>query len=656
MPRLAGLLVLLLVVPARAEFKYLTPEQIGDQLGGLAAKGPAGLRTLERTPGGRDVWLFSLGQAKSELPAVLVVANMEGNSPPATQAALELCRRLLSEWKDDLKTRRWYIIPVGNPDGYANFFKKPLFERYTNDRPFNDDNDDRTDEDGPEDLNKDGLITLMRQPHPQGEWMPVEKNPVLLKKADPGKGEKGLYRVFTEGIDDDHDGKYNEDGPGGTNPGRNFPHNFTHYTKTDGPWAASEPASRAVLRFAYDHPEIGMLIVFGRANSLKKVPEGTAKGAEAEAAGDKYKVPEKIAKRMGLDPDVEHPLEDLVQMGREHTGYKELTAEMVLQFLGVGAASKPDQKDLAYWNEVSKRYQEFIKKAGLEGDRLGPPGFPPGSVDEWGYYQYGVPTFSLDFWSLPVKKPADAGEFSPDNIERMSKEEFIALGREKIDAFIKKSGAPVQFNAEMVIKGLESGMLTTKKIAEFIRQAKKKQEAGGVDPTEQALYEFNPKAFAAWKPYDHPTLGRVEIGGKIPWAHLLPPPAAVRDLLEKQLPFVRDLSGMLPRIEIAKVDTQARGPGVWKLEAWVENRGFFPYPTHQGERCRRPPPVTVTLDGGVLLEGKQRKVLKLLPGSGGAGKATWVLRAEKGSRVVVEARGFSAGSDRKVVKLAGGGK
>jgi len=652
MSRLAGFLTLLLAFSAQAEFKYRTPQQIGDELGAMAGNDSASLRVLAKTPGGRDVWLLSLGREDSKLPAILLVANMEGNSPLATEAALELARRLLSVWKDDLKERRWYILPLGNPDGYANFFKKPLVERYTNDRPFNDDYDDKNGEDGPEDLNRDGFITIMRQAHPEGEWMPVEKNPVLMKKADPGKGEKGVYRVFTEGIDDDRDGLYNEDGPGGANPGRNFPHNFTHYTGTDGRWAASEPASRAVLEFAYSHPEIGMLIVFGNANSLKKVPEGKT----AEAAGDKYKVPEPIAKRIGLDPDVEYPLDDLVQMGREHTGYKDLTAEMVLQFLGAGAASKPDQKDLAYWNEVSKRYNEFIKQAGLDQPRLDPPGFPPGSVDEWGYYQFGVPTFSLDFWSLPVKKKEDAGEFSPDKIEKMTKEEFIALGKEKIDDFIKKSGAPAQFNAEMVIKGLESGMLTTQKIAEFIRRAKQKEESGGVDPAEQGLYELNKDAFIAWSPYSHPDLGKVEIGGKIPWAHLLPPPAGVKELLDKQLPFVRELSGMLARIEIAKVEVSPRGAGVWKLEAWVENRGFFPYPTHQGERCRRPPPVAVTLEGGALLEGKQRKVLKLLPGSGGAGKAAWVLRAKAGSRVTVSAQGFAAGGDRKVVTLKGGGK
>ena len=597
MPRLAGFLILLLALPAQAEFKYKTPDKIGAELRALAGQESARMQVLAKTPGGREVWLLSLGKQEPELPAVMVIANMEGNSPLATEAALELSRQLLSGWKEDLKTRRWYILPVGNPDGYANFFKKPLFERHTNDRPFNDDYDDRTDEDGPEDLNQDGFITLMRQAHPEGEWMAVEKNPVLMKKADPGKGERGIYRIFTEGIDNDRDGLYNEDGPGGTNPGRNFPHKFTHYTKTDGPWAASEPSSRAVLEFAYAHPEIGMLIVFGRSNNIKKPGEAKTGGGQ-----EKYKLPERMAKKAGLDPSIEYPLEDVMQMVREYTGWMQMPESVVLSMLGVGAKAEPDHRDLPYLAEAGRRYGEFIKKAGRDRERLDPPGYPPGSVDEWAYYQFGVPVFSLDFWSLPKKKE--------EKKEEAKKEE----------------------------------------------EKEKKPDAYAVDQAEQALYQVNPGAFVAWKPYRHPALGKVEIGGRIPWAHLRPPPAEVKGLIESQLPFVRELAGMLPVIEVSKVEVEPRGPGVWKLEAWVANRGFLPYPTHQGERCRRPVPVVVTLEGGVLLEGKKRMVLKLLPGSGGAGKAVWVLKAKAGSRVTVVVRGFAAGSDRKVVVLKGGGR
>jgi hypothetical protein len=362
-----------------------------------------------------------------------------------------------------------------------------------------------------------------------------------------------------------------------------------------------------VLEFAYDHPEIGMLIVFGRSNNLKKTPEDAKTGAGQE----KYKLPERMAKKAGLDPGIEYPLQDIMQMVREHTGWMQMPESVVLSMLGVGAAAKPDPRDLSYLIEAGKRYNDFIKKAGRDQERLDPPGYPPGSVDEWAYYQFGVPVFSLDFWSLPKKKEEKKEEAKKEALKGAAKD---------------------------------------------AEQKEKKPDAYAVDEAEQALYDLDPGAFVAWKPYRHPTLGKVEIGGRIPWAHLRPPPAEVKGLVDSQLPFVRELAGMLPAIEVSKVEVEPRGPGVWKLEAWVENRGFLPYPTHQGERCRRPAPVVVTLEGGVLLEGKKRKVLKLLPGSGGAGKAVWVLRAEPGGRVTVSARGFAAGSDRKVVTLKGGGR
>jgi hypothetical protein len=301
-------------------------------------------------------------------------------------------------------------------------------------------------------------------------------------------------------------------------------------------------------------------------------------------------------------------------MVREYTGWMQMPESVVLSMLGVGARAEPDPRDLPYLVEAGRRYGDFMKKAGRDQERLDPPGYPPGSVDEWAYYQFGVPVFSLDFWSLPKKK------------EEKKKEEEEKEKKEK--------KAP---------KGAA-------------QDAEAKPDIYAVDQAEQALYELDPGAFVAWKPHRHPTLGKVEIGGRIPWAHLRPPPAEVQGIIDSQLPFVRELAGMLPAIEVSKVEVEPRGPGVWRLEAWVANRGFLPYPTHQGERCRCPAPVVVTLEDAVLLEGKKRQVLKLLPGSGGAGKAAWVLRAKAGSRVTVSARGSAAGSDRKVVKLSGGGK
>jgi len=614
-------------------------------------------RILGHSPGGRDLVLLELGHADSQAPAVLVVANMEGNCPIATEAAMKLTELLLTDWSAELDKHRWYIHPMGNPDGYAKFFSRPLFADFVNDRPRNDDLDDATDEDGPEDLNGDGFITMMRQEHPEGTWIAVEDHPVLMKKAKASEGERGKYRMFTEGIDNDGDGEINEDAPGGASPGRNFPHNFEHYTREGGRWAASEPETRFLLRFAFDHPEIAMVLTFGRSNSLKDVPQGSKK---TEAAQDKYKVPERMAKRMGIDPDKEFPLKELVEMARDMTGYRELTEEMVLMFLGVGAAVNPDKGDIPYWTDISKKYNDFMKEAGFEEKRLDPPAFSPGCVEEWAYYQYGVPSFSMDFWTLPAKKEekkeGGGDDLTPDKIEKMSNEDFIALGKEKIEAFLKANDAPPQFGADMVINALKGGMMNTKRMAAFIRKAAKKKEAGGADETEDALYAFDPEAFVVWQPFDHPTLGKVEIGGKIPYRDLTPPAGAVAELLDKQLPFARTLAGMLPSVAIEKVDVEPVSSGIWRVDAWIANQGFLPYPTHQGNRCKRPTPAVVTLsaDADKLLEGKPRIVLGVLEGTSATKKLSWLVRATEGTELTLAAESFSAGRDARTITLDGG--
>lgn len=664
-PRWSAALILLVfyvgsdVQAGEEGLKYRSPKEVNSVLKTLAKKNKkaARLHQLGQTPGGRDLLLLEIGQEGKTLPGVLVIANMEGDSPPSSEAALEFSRLLLSEWKDDLNTCRWYIVPLGNPDGYAHYFQRPLREDFLNEKPFNADNDDAVDEDGPEDLNGDGYITTVRQKHPEGKWLPVEGNPVLMKKADTAKGEQGVYRFFSEGLDNDGDGKYNEDGPGGANPGHNFPHNFEHYTSTDGIWAASEVESRAVMRFAYDHPDIAMVLTFGRSSSLKTVPENKKK---AEITGGKYKVPKRYAERLGIDPDVELPLKEITNLFRDLWGNPQLTEERVLMFLGAGAAVNPDRNDLPYWKEISRQYNDFLKEAGLDGKRLDPPEFSPGSVEEWVYYQYGVPSFCMDFWTVPiVKKEATSGDtaLSPETIERMSSEEFIQLGEERIDELVKGSGISAHFTGAKIIESLQTGTMTTKRIAEMLRRSEKGEEEGA-DGEESALYDYNPDAYLPWQPFDHPTLGKVEIGGKIPYVDLVPPESELGDLISKQLPFLRELVKLLPRISIEKVDLERRGRDVWKLDVWVTNAGFLPYPTHQGKRCRRPTSAVVNISGTTidLLEGRARVVLGLLEGSGGSQKAGWIVRAAEGERVVVEVYSPSAGGETLTITLQEGGE
>jgi len=637
---------------------YLTPEQAVRQLKQVAGDngGIAEYKELATTPGGRSLGILTIGKNMAN-PAILVVANMEGDSPQSTEAAVKLAQMATSEWSDDLARISYYIIAVGNPDGYTHFFDQVSPESFLNAASINDDNDDATNEDGPLDLNGDGFVTMMRQKHLEGNWIEIEGNPVLMKQAESGKGEVGVYRIFTESRDIDGDGRLGEDGPGGTNPGWNFPHNFKHYTTTNGPWPASEAESRAIMRFAYDHPEIALVLTFGRTNTLKSVPEASQK---AQAGDKKFKLPKWIAEETGIDPEQEFELSELVQMARDYTGYQDLTEEMVLQFLGVGAAVNPDRNDIPYWTEITERYKKFMEEAGFDTERLDPRKFSSGCVEEWAYYQYGVPSFSMDFWTLPKPKKEEEGEkkegmLTPDEIENMSNEEFIELGEERINEFLKASGAPSQYNAQMVIMALQGGMMDTKKMAEMMRKMKSKEEAGGADETEEALYSFAPEMFLEWKPYKHPDLGDVEIGGMIPYADIAPPHAMLDSILTGQLPFVRKLSEHLPAIEIGKTEVEKTGSGVYRVKTWITNTGFLPYPTHQGNRCRRPLPTIVTVSGnGIeLLEGKERNTLRVLEGSGGSQKLTWLIAASPGTGIKIETTTPSAGSDSETITLGG---
>ncbi len=636
-------------------YPYNSPNEINGILEKIAKENKtAKLHTLAKTPGGHELLLLEFSIGKKLKPAILVVANMEANYPIASEAALNLCQMLSSEWKGELEKYTWYIIPIGNPDGYANFFNKPLYKNFLNSKSFNKDMDNASDEDGPDDLNNDGFITQMRQVHPEGQWIEVSDNPLLMRKADRDKGETGKYRLFAEGLDNDDDGEINEDGPGGVNPGRNFPHNFSHYTGTDGLWSASEVETFSILRFAFDHSEIAMVINFSRTNTLKEVP---ASSRQAEAAQSTYKLPRWMASQAGLDHKKEYPMEVILEVAKSLFGDPSITEERVVRFLGLGAAVNPDKKDIPYWKEITEKYKEFMKEAGYEGETLESPRFSSGCIEEWAYYQYGVPTYCFDFWTLPKpekkEEPADSNIITSEKLKEMTNEEFIALGEDKINEFLKANDMPSQYSAAMVIKGLEGGMMNTRRMAKMMEKMKKDKDTGGADETEEALFALNNDAFVKWQEYDHPTLGKVEIGGMKPYSTVLPPAEEVDSLIIKQIPFVRDLVGLLPDINIGDVIIEEKSKGVWKIEAWIVNSGFLPYPTHQGQRCRRPCPTIVTIDdiSIEILEGKQRNTLSLLAGSGGYDKVSWLVKGKSGESVSLEVFGPSIGKDVKSITL-----
>ncbi|MBN2264964.1 MAG: hypothetical protein JW775_04035 [Candidatus Aminicenantes bacterium] len=643
--------------------RYHTPEETAAALRDLARAHPGFAKThlLAKSPAGRELTLLEIGpetgKSAKSLPAVFVAANMEGTVPLAGEAALWLARSVC-EKAETRSDQTWYILACGNPDAAARYFDQPLRRDPRNAAPKNDDQDDATDEDGPDDLNGDGLITRMRVKDPEGPWMAVAGEPRLMKRADGTKGEKGIWKLYPEGLDNDGDGQFNEDGPGGINLGTAFPHLFKYHAPDAGPWPGSEAETFALLEFFDLHREIGLVFVFGESNFCLNPPRA---GRQGDADFNEIKVPERVAGFINADPTRTYTMAEIIDMVKPLVPPgMEVTESLVAGFLGLGAVVNPLEDDLKFYKELSEKYKEFLKAAKLDAKRLDPPADKDGSLELYAYYHLGLPSFAMDFWTLPeVKEDKPAEEITPEKLETMTNDEFIALGEDKVDAFLKATGAPDQFKAKQVFEALKSGMMDTKKMAEMMKQMPKKPSQDGADPKDKALLAWSDKelggrGFVAWTPFKHPELGEVEIGGAVPYADTTPPAGMIDGLVAGQVPWAFEIAKRMARIGIADVRLERLGAGVYEIKAWIANTGDLPYPTAMGARNQRVLPVVVSLagQGFDIVEGKPRSLIASVPARG-AKPLTWIVRAAKPVKIELKAETRTAWGDARTVDLGG---
>ncbi len=232
--------------------------------------------TLARSAGGRAVQAVRLGAGGDvdARPALLVVANAYGPHVVGSEIALAAAQRLAARYgRDSAATRllddvTLYVIPRANPDAAEAFFQRPLAERATNGAREDDDRDGASDEDGPSDLNGDGVVTMMRVADPAGEWMTDAADPFLMRRATASRGERGGWTVHVEGVDDDRDERWNEDGPGGTDVNKNFSYEYPWFTAGAGIHQLSSDEARAVTDFVVAHPNVAAAYVLGPQDNL----------------------------------------------------------------------------------------------------------------------------------------------------------------------------------------------------------------------------------------------------------------------------------------------------------------------------------------------------------------------------------------------------
>jgi len=262
---------LLLVLTAPAAAQYKDHRALSAAVSDLAARyrTQASVATIATSPGGRAVQALRIGAAGR--PALLVVANAHGPHLIGSAVAIAAAERILGGGAGDLLDRAtiWFI-PRLNPDAAEGMFGRPLWPRTGNGMATDEDRDWQIDEDPFDDLNGDGVITAMRVADPNGEWLEDPDEPALLRRADATKGEVGRWRIVTEGRDDDHDGQFNEDGPGGVDVNRNFPYAYAHHGREAGRFPMETPEARGLAEFLVAHPEIAAVYVLGPQDNLLK--------------------------------------------------------------------------------------------------------------------------------------------------------------------------------------------------------------------------------------------------------------------------------------------------------------------------------------------------------------------------------------------------
>ena len=227
------------------------------------------VRSIGKSVKGLDIWGVVLNNPKTgpaeRKPGYYVDGNIHGNEIQGTEVALYLVAYLLQNYGRTefatrvLDERAFYIVPTMNPDSRDYYLHQPSDANSPRSGlvPYDDDRDGAADEDGPEDLDGDGSITMMRRKVPGG---PFKLNPDDARLLVPVKpGEKGDYMMLgTEGIDNDGDGLTNEDGLGGYDMNRNLGYNWQpeYVQRGAGPYPFCWPETRAIRDFILAHPNI----------------------------------------------------------------------------------------------------------------------------------------------------------------------------------------------------------------------------------------------------------------------------------------------------------------------------------------------------------------------------------------------------------------
>ena len=628
---------------------------------------------IGQSVGGRPIEVFTIaredqaGRSPHNRPALVVIAGVQGHHKIGARVAESLAGLLIEEHAESLAGRTVYVIPRVNPDGLARFMSvespKALSGRAP--EPGDADRDRRIDDDPPNDLNGDGYITMMRIPAPNGGYdleathVIDTDDPRLMR--GPRGDELATHALLIEGVDDDGDGRFNEDGRGGAAGGgvdldMHFPTHWPEHADGAGRFPLARPEAKALVDWLQSRGNIAAVIVLGPHDTVTTTPP-------TGEFGPARKVP------LGIEAD-----------------------------------------DAAAYQEAAEAFGDIT---GISSTEPGPN--RAGSLVQWCYADLGVYAFGTPVWVRPDLVEADTSETDADEpAESEGKPDADAAGKaptpEQIEAAdradLADRGVDEMFIDVLYMDSDERAVLLAD--VEAMNQAELADlmqrfaaapadvqdrvtavRMGGDDPgpRPEVLASINAAAsgdstraesspagspdakwlawidengidgFVEWQPVEHPQLGPVEVGGFVPGVRVNPPSAEEDRLNRQQAAFAASVLEMLPELSIDSPVVERVSAGLWRVSVQMRNSGTLPTSSAIGVKARRVPGVVCVLDPALALESEQivsgpRTVrFDAIDGRGSTERAEWLVVAGQGDRVVVEVRSPLIGATRHEITM-----
>ncbi|KPK61749.1 MAG: hypothetical protein AMS21_09050 [Gemmatimonas sp. SG8_38_2] len=551
------------------------------------------LTSLATSQMGREVWMLVINNpetgAPEEKPGFFVNQIHAGEVIAAASGQYTIWYLLDRYGEDDEVTRivdnlSLYLVPRLDVDGAEAYLTG--MPAGVDPDPVDDDSDGSFDEDPPQDLDGDGFIVQMRQIDPLGEWKVSSEDPRILVRRMADETQGTFYTTYTEGIDDDGDGEYNEDSYSSRFlSNRNYPWNWQPdvLQRGGGSYPMEESITRAEVDFVAANPHIAIYLQHHCCGRIILRPPTTGPDADFRFRNDLEVYQVATARAL------------------EHSGWNLATS-----VFDWDQAQQPGAN--------RKRTQAYRDK---EGNIRNAP-----------YGMYPIPeNNALDF-SDPVNwDQRDRGYFAyGSSLETM----YLVFG---IFSLADEHWREPDYNWDGLVTEVE-------------RLRWNDEELGGA-------------IFIDWHPFEHPTLGDVEIGG---WKRSkVSPPEG--ELVERECEagnrYTVYLATLAPRVElsIGEVEAIDEQAGLYQLDISVKNLGALRTATEQGEWLGVVEPVRLEVspsDNVEILSGETRVDLGQINGASESEETTYVFRVtDPASEATVAVSVWSqrAGRDSTVVRI-----